>query len=161
MVFSLSLTFKVINLLIPDCLELEQFSRSPLRTVFDVYFRELEDVYHQDRTWASWSKKVKKFGYGSDKYSRFSSRESNCTYTLIVFTNILKLSPTHLISSIRHQHRCNRFFHHPQWLIAINWQNYIMSNGSKIRVFRMSLCSGIWFQTLLNKYYLSNWILFL
>lgn len=54
MVFSPSLTFKVINLLIPDCLELEQFSRSPLRThlrtVFDVYFRVLEDVYHQDRT---------------------------------------------------------------------------------------------------------------
>ena len=25
-------------------------------------------------------------------------------------TNITKLSPTHLVSKIRHQHRCNRFF---------------------------------------------------
>ena len=80
MVFSPSLTFKVINLLIPDCLELEQFSRSPLRThlraVFDVYFRVLEDVYHQDRTWT--------FGDGWNEYSRFISRESDCTLTLNV-----------------------------------------------------------------------------
>ena len=82
MVFSPSLTFKVINLLIPDCLELEQFSRSPLRTdlrtVFDVYFRVLEDVYHQNRTWTFWTKRLDMVEMNIH-VSNHVSHESDCT----------------------------------------------------------------------------------
>ena len=43
-------------------------------------------------------------------------------------TNILKLSPTHFVSNIRHQHRCSRF---GRWIPDFNF-NEIKINGSPV-----------------------------
>ena len=64
-------------------------------------------------------------------------------------TNILKLSPTHFVSNIRHQHRCSRIW----WLIGVSW--VLFFKPSKMNSLRtisfLKPCSKVKQQTTANR----------